>query len=109
MINAGVDFESKKFISLCQKHKVKELYAFGSVVNERFTDNSDIDLLVEIDEHDSIRKGKLLLSIWDGFEAHFGRKVDLLTPNSLKNPYLKASIDETKKLVYAGSEKEVLS
>jgi hypothetical protein len=108
MFNGKINFQSKEFIELCRSHKVKELYAFGSIVNGNFNDKSDIDLLVEIDEHDPLNRGELLLSLWDKFEIYFKRKVDLLTYNSLKNPYLKESIDDTKKLIYNGSKEEIL-
>jgi predicted nucleotidyltransferase len=108
MISDKVDFRSKEFITLCKTHRVKELYAFGSVVNGNFTDKSDIDLLVEIDYDDPIKRGKLLLSIWDRFEQYFNRKVDLLTPNSLRNPFLKESIDSTKILIYKGSKEKIV-
>lgn len=32
--------------ALCKKHKVNSLYVFGSVVTNKFKDDSDIDLLV---------------------------------------------------------------
>lgn len=43
-----------------------------------------------------------LLSLWDKLEALFKRKVDLLTEDSIRNPYLKSNINRTKKLVYDG-------
>ncbi len=95
-------FQSPEFINLCKLHKVKEVYAFGSIVNGNFTSDSDIDLVVDIDEKDPVNKGGLLLSLWDKFEKYFGRRVDLLTPDSIKNPYLKESIDQSKKLIYGG-------
>jgi hypothetical protein len=79
---------------------VKALYAFGSVINGKLTDQCDIDLLVEIHEHDSLKKGELLLSLWGQLEQHFKRKVDLLTYDTLSNPYLKECIDRTKKVIY---------
>jgi predicted nucleotidyltransferase len=108
MINSAANFTSIEFINLCKAHKVKELYAFGSVVNGNFTEQSDIDLLVEIDEHDPLNKGQLLLSLWNKLEVYFNRKVDLLTVSSLRNPYLRDSINNTKKLIYDGSKEEVL-
>jgi predicted nucleotidyltransferase len=101
MISDKVDFKSNEFIALCKSHKVKELYAFGSVVNGNFTEQSDIDLIVEIDESNPINKGKLILSLYNKFEKLFNKKVDLLTSNSIRNPYLKESIDNTKKLIYS--------
>ncbi|MFC0657951.1 nucleotidyltransferase family protein [Mongoliitalea lutea] len=32
---------------LCEKHKVEELYVFGSAVTGKMTDESDIDFLVK--------------------------------------------------------------
>ena len=108
MVTSKINFQSHEFIALCKSHKVEELYAFGSVINGNFTDKSDVDLLVEIDEPDPLNRGELLLSIWDKFEAYFNRKVDLLTYNSLQNPYLKKSIDNTKRLIYDRSKGEIL-
>jgi hypothetical protein len=97
------------FIVLCKDHKVKYLYAFGSSVKGKFDlKKSDIDLLVEIDTNDPIDKGEKLLSLWDLFEDFFSRKVDLLTDSSLRNPYLRKSIDKTKVLIYDGSGQKVL-
>jgi uncharacterized protein len=96
------------FGTLCKEHKVKYLYAFGSSVSDRFDSNrSDIDLLVEIDTQDPIERGEKLISLWDTFEDFFHRKVDLLTESSIRNPYLKKSIDSTKVLIYDGEGSKV--
>jgi predicted nucleotidyltransferase len=90
-------------------HKVKYLYAFGSSVTEEFNyDKSDVDLLVEIDDPDPIERGEKLISLWDTFEKFFNRKVDLLTDTSIRNPYLRKSIDSTKVLIYDGKGQEIL-
>ena len=91
------------FFNLCKIHNVKYLYAFGSSTNDKFDkEKSDIDLLVEIDDPDPIERGDKLLSLWDTFETFFQRKVDLLTESSIRNPYLRKSIDSTKVLIYDG-------
>ena len=98
-----------EFFNLCQAHKVKMLYAFGSSVTDRFNEEtSDIDLLIEIDDDDPIERGEKLMSIWDEFEAFFNRKVDLLTDSSIKNPILRKNIDKTKTLIYNGRGQKVL-
>lgn len=97
------------FKNLCADHKVKFLYAFGSSITNRFDpDKSDIDLLVEIDEKDPIERGEKLISLWETFENFFHKKVDLLTDSSVKNPFLRKSIDSTKVLIYDGSGQKVL-
>lgn len=80
----------ESFVELCKKHGVQFLYGFGSSVTGKFDKNvSDIDLLVEIDEKDPIKRGNKLLSLWDSFEVFFKTKVDLLTESSIRNPYFK--------------------
>ena len=94
----------KEFLSLCKNYDVKNLYAFGSSITENFNEaSSDIDLLVELNTEDPLKRGQNLIDLWDKLEAFFKRKVDLLTSSSIKNPILKRSIDATKILVYDGS------
>jgi predicted nucleotidyltransferase len=101
--------KANDFNSLCHSHKVKSLYAFGSSTNNSFnSENSDIDLLVEIEDLDPIERGEKLMSFWDLLERFFNRKVDLLTESSLRNPFLKKSIDSTKILIYDGSRQKIL-
>jgi len=97
-----------EFNTLCQSHKVKSLYAFGSSTSDKFDfEKSDIDLLVEIDDPDPLERGEKLISLWDKFEIFFKRKVDLLTESSIKNPYLKKNIDSNKVLIYDGKRTQV--
>jgi len=109
----GIEAEIKQrqpdFIDLCKSHKVKSLYAFGSSVTNHFNpDSSDIDLVVEIDDLKPLERGEILISFWDKLEVFFQRKVDLLTEKSIKNPFLKKSIDSSKVLIYDGSGQKVL-
>lgn len=97
-----------EFLALCKSHNVKNIYAFGSAVTEKFNEEtSDIDLLIEIDSDDPIVRGENLMSIWDKLEDFFQRKVDLLTSSSIKNPILRKSIDDTKILIYDGKEQKI--
>jgi predicted nucleotidyltransferase len=107
-IKAEISKRRKYFAVLCKDHKVKYLYAFGSSVSEKFDPTkSDIDLLVEIDSEDPVERGEKLLSLWDLFENFFNRRVDLLTDSSVRNPFLRKSIDSTKVLIYDGSGEKI--
>lgn len=98
-----------EFLKLCQIHKVKNLYAFGSSVTGPFDEKtSDIDLLVEMEEGDPIERGENLMSLWDKFEEFFNRKVDLLTETSIRNPVLRKKIEATKVKIYDGRGHKVL-
>jgi len=96
------------FIELCRSHRVAKMYAFGSSVSGNFNPKtSDIDVVVSIGIDDPVDRGEALISLWDKLEILFHRKVDLLTEDSIRNPYLRSNIDRTKKLVYDGEGKKV--
>lgn len=95
--------QSQRFTDLCKSHGVKSLYAFGSAVHGPFTVESDVDLLVEMQQGDPLETGERLWSFWERMEEYFQRKVDLLTPASLQNPVKKRHIDATKQLIYDGA------
>lgn len=98
------------FVDLCRAHQVDKIYAFGSSVTNHFNpETSDIDVVVKVDIEDPAERGEALLSLWDNLELFFNRKVDLLTDESIRNPYLKSSIDRTKKLIYDREREKVLS
>jgi predicted nucleotidyltransferase len=98
------------FVSICRDHNVHYIFAFGSSVTDKFDpENSDIDLLVEIDDPDPLERGEKLMSLWDTFETLFQRRVDLLTESSIKNPYLKNSINASKVLIYDRSREKIIN
>lgn len=97
-----------EFVELCRSHKVDKIYAFGSSITNHFDPvTSDIDVVVKLNIDDPLDRGEALLSLWDNLEALFKRKVDLLTEDSIRNPYLKSNIDRTKKLIYDGEGAKV--
>lgn len=98
-----------KFEEICKAHTVEKLYAFGSSITDEFDfEKSDIDLLVHLDIDNPLDRGEALMSLWDELESFFSKKVDLLTTDSLKNPYLKKSIEETKVEIYDGQGEKVI-
>ena len=87
-------------IALCKMYKVKRLFAFGSVLTNRFTDKSDIDLVVDFDKEKVDDYFSNFFDLKYALEKLLGRKVDLLEEQAIRNPYLKSDIDMTKKLIY---------
>jgi predicted nucleotidyltransferase len=108
MLAKLINGQRQRFIDLCRAHQVKQLYAFGSVVNGPFREGSDVDLLVDVEQGDPVETGERLWALWDGLEGFFQRKVDLLTPRSLQNPVKKQQVEGTMKLVYDGSTGRLL-
>ena len=86
---------------LCEQHKVGRLFAFGSALTERFTDESDVDMIVDFDKE---AVEDYFLNYFDfkySLEDLFKRKVDLLEEQPVRNSYLRNSIENSKLLIYA--------
>lgn len=90
----------EKIRTLCAKHKVKSLYAFGSITGDDFNDSSDVDFLISFFPTDPVDYADRFFSIADKLEKLLRRPVDLLTDKSLSNPYFIESVNETKTLLY---------
>jgi|SRR6056297_243348 uncharacterized protein len=86
---------------LCQDYDVKTMYVFGSVCTDKFNDNSDIDILISFKDISIEKYTDNYFELHYKLEELFNRKIDLLTENSLSNPYFIESIEETKQLLYA--------
>lgn len=89
-----------QIIKLCKKHKVKHLFAFGSVLTSKFSDKSDVDLLVDINYKDPIKYAENYFDLKFQLEDLLKRKIDLLEERGIRNPYLKENIDNSKLLIY---------
>lgn len=86
---------------LCRHYKVKSLYAFGSVNTPRFTESSDIDLLIEFEPDISIEEyTDNYFLLHSKLSELFRRKIDLVTRRSLSNPFFIADVEQTKQLLY---------
>ena len=89
--------------NLCVKYKVKELYAFGSVTDEKkFNEKSDVDLLVDFDKTKIPEQdfADYFFDLADGLEKIFQRRVDLMTMKSLKNKFFIQSVNINKQQIY---------
>ncbi len=91
---------NKEIATLCVTHKVKYLYAFGSVLTDKFNADSDIDLIVnfstiEIEEYaDNYFEFKFSL------QDILKRSVDLLEEKAIKNPFFRKAVYQQRQLIY---------
>jgi len=94
------EVEYSKIGDLCRKYKVRKLFVFGSVLTDRFNEQSDVDLIVDFDKKEI---NDYFINFFDfkySMEDLFGRKVDLLEDKPIKNSYLRKNIEHTKTLIY---------
>jgi len=61
---------------------------------------SDFDFLVTFKDDRVKGVARLYLGLAEGLEQLLERPVDLLTPESIRNPYFRQTIDATRRLVY---------
>ena len=85
---------------LCETHKVKGLFAFGSVLTDNFSDESDIDLIVDFANLSVEDYADNYFDLKFSLEDVLKRKIDLLEEKAIKNPYFKELINQQKELVY---------
>lgn len=96
-----IDQYKNSIQDLCNKHQVSKLYAFGSVLTNQFSLNSDIDLVVDFKDVDLHHYADNYFSFKFALEEIFHRPVDLLEEKAIKNPYFKSEIESKRQLVYA--------
>ena len=90
-----------KIQALCKKYKVKNLLVFGSILTDRFNNESDVDFSVSFHpEEDPLTSGDNFINLYIGLEDLMGRKIDLVSEDYIRNKYFKEELDETKRLIY---------
>jgi len=92
--------ENKKISELCRKYNVNQLYLFGSYSTGNFTPQSDIDFLVRFDEVDLYNYFDNYLELKQNLEQLLNVSVDLVEEQTVKNPFLLHSINQSKQLIY---------
>ena len=89
-----------KLAALCQKYGIAKVSLFGSAARNELTPESDVNLMVEFSP-DSRASLFDITAMQDEFSAAFGgRKVDIATPEILRNPLRRDSIVADLKLIY---------
>jgi hypothetical protein len=101
MINVYLRNKMPEIIKLLMQYKVTSAFAFGSVCTDKFNEQSDIDMLVNLDDNlEPLERGELFWQLWDDLEKTLNRKVDLLSEKSLTNPYFIEELNEKKVSLY---------
>ena len=87
---------------LCRTLGVRRLDVFGSAVSESFdVESSDVDLLVDFDVTQSFDHFATYFGLKEGLERILARPVDLVVGASIRNPYFRQQVMDTKETLYA--------
>ncbi len=98
----------QKINFLCKNHGVEKLWIFGSINTNNFTAESDIDFLVDFEPMNIEDYAENYFLLADSLETLFERKIDLVTVNSLSNPYFIEEVNNSKLLIYDRQKQEIL-
>jgi predicted nucleotidyltransferase len=88
--------------ALCRRYRVKTLELFGSAADGTWDPAaSDLDFLVEFLP---LGPGELFDFFFDlrqDLQTLFRRKVDLITPRSIRSPRFRESVNQSRTVLYA--------
>lgn len=100
MPNSNVPIPAERIADFCRRWKICEFSLFGSVLRDDFDAESDVDVLVayepgvvwDFDDYDTMRSE---------LEGLFGRSVDIVPERAVRNPFLRESIFENRRIIHA--------
>jgi hypothetical protein len=96
-VSTAVAIPYDELVAFCERHHLRRMWLYGSVLGDEFTPDSDIDILVEFDP---AHIPGWEFYIWDEELADMlGYPVDLGTPNGLRF-WLRDEIMASARLVY---------
>ena len=85
MIPDFINHRLDKIKEICKNYRVNVAYVFGSVFTDKFSDKSDIDLVVDFKTD---------------MKQLFQRRVDLISQKTIRNEILGNEINSSKVLIY---------
>lgn len=100
MTVGNIEVSQSEIAEFCRQDGIRKLALFGSVLTERFSETSDVDVLVEFEPEQ--RVGYLRMAAMEReLSAVFGgRRIDLRTPSEL-SPYFRDEAVKNAAVQYA--------
>jgi predicted nucleotidyltransferase len=88
---------------VCRRYGVRRLDVFGSAARSTDfdIDSSDVDFLVEFDAAASTPSLETFFALRDALRVVLGRRIDLVTPDAMTNPYVRSDVERSREPVYA--------
>ena len=99
-MNPQVQLDRDTLEVFCRKWRVRELSLFGSALRDDFGPESDLDFLVSFEPGTPLDLSDLV-DMKEELEAYYGRPVDLVEKEVLRNPWRKREILRTREVIYA--------
>jgi hypothetical protein len=105
---AVIEQRKTALVELCRQYRVERLYVFGSAVLGHFdARRSDLDFLVRFSDREPTGEyADRYLGLAEALEQLFDRPVDLVTEESIRNPYFRREVESTRQLLYERQNQE---
>lgn len=93
-------FDPTKVADFCRRWQITQFSLFGSILRDDFGPDSDVDVLVRF-APEAPWSLLDLITMTEELEADIGRKIDLVEESALRNPFRRAAILSTRKVIHA--------
>lgn len=101
-MNVLIEDNKSEIYRICEENNVKSLYFFGSIIDSRkFNSDSDVDILVAFkDDISNEEYTDSYFGLLFELEELLNREIDITTIRSIRKPYFKKELEETRVLFY---------
>jgi predicted nucleotidyltransferase len=90
-----------KLADVCRRFRVRRLEVFGSAARDDFDPaKSDIDFIVSFADKTPGTYADRYFDFAAAIEKLLGRRIDLLTERSIRNPYFQREVQAARQIVY---------
>ena len=95
--------KKEELAKVCRRYGVARLEVFGSAARGTDFDpqSSDADFLVEFNPDSGLAPFDQFFDLAEALRYTLGHPVDLVESGTVRNPYLRVAIDQSRELVYA--------
>jgi uncharacterized protein len=95
-----IPIDDSRIAEFCRKWRIVEFSLFGSVLRDDFQPDSDVGVLVRF-EPDAPWSLLDIVGMTDELKQVFGREVDLVEKDAIRNPFRRQSILKNHQVIYA--------
>ena len=95
-----IDDLKRDIPEVCEQYRIAYVDAYGSIARNEQCEDSDIDLIIELEEPRRESISKRFFGFIHALEDHYGQKIDVITEKSLRKPHFIRKIDKDRVRIY---------
>ena len=96
-----VEQQRQALADLCRRYRIRRLQLFGSAATGAFApEASDLDFVAEFADTQSPDYADRYYDFAEALESLFNRRVDVITPRVIRNPYFRIQVERTAQVIY---------